>query len=66
MSFDVKCYELAKAFFEGSPEEDLNEMAQLVQNTIELHSCSYDPDKYCSCLSLDNSKPCTYKPSGEI
>jgi len=40
MAFDVKCYDLAESFlkdrFKDVPQNAINELAQEIQNTIEL------------------------------
>lgn len=35
-TFDVKCYELARAFLEEADERELNELASSIQSSIEL------------------------------
>jgi len=38
-TFDPKCYELAEYFIPEASEEDKNELARLIQATIEDYVC---------------------------
>lgn len=37
MSFDEKCYELAEYFFPTADEAKLNEIAQSIQDAVEMY-----------------------------
>lgn len=53
-SFDEKCYELAKHFFPKSVESELNQLAQLLQDQVELSGCVNNPEVFCSCELVCN------------
>lgn len=58
--FDAGCRELAEHFFPDAEDEDLNVIAQTLQDTIEEQfTCENNPEDLCMCdVRLRNGKRC--------